>query len=76
MNKINLISCIFQLISGLILVGLAIFYFVVRNWLNGIIFLVVGIIFVAMPIRSFFMARKAKRDEEEQKNSGEKHGFL
>lgn len=76
MNKINLISCIFQLISGLILVGLAIFYFVVRNWLNGIIFLVVGIIFVAMPIRSFFIVRKAKRDEEEQKNSGEKHGFL
>ena len=74
MNKLTLITYIFQIVGGLVLIGLSVYYFAIDNWINGLIFLAIGAVFVIMPVRSFLKARKQK--EEEEKNNRNKRGFL
>lgn len=74
MNKLTLITYIFQIVGGLVLIGLSVYYFAIDNWINGLIFLAIGAVFVIMPVRSFLKARKQK--EEEEKNNRNNRGFL
>lgn len=76
MNKLTLVSYILQIVGGLVLAGIAVYCFITNVIVNGVIFLGVGAVFIVMPIRSIYKARKQKREEEENKNSGNKRGFL
>ena len=74
MNKFNLVAYILQILGGLVLAGLAVYYFAIDNWINGLIFLAIGAVFVIMPVRNLLKARKQK--EEEEKNNRNNRGFL
>lgn len=76
MNKFNLVAYILQIAGGLVLAGLAVYYFAIKNWVNGSIFLAIGAVFVIMPVRSILKARKQKREEEEKRESANRRGFL
>lgn len=76
MNKFVLITYIFQLVSGLTLIGISVFYFISGNRINGFVFLGVGAVFVVIPIKNFFTARKQKREEKEKASRPERHDFI
>lgn len=63
MNKFSLATVILQLISGLVLIGISIYYYTADKKLNCVIFLVVGIIFVVRPIYTLCKQGRSKNDE-------------
>lgn len=82
MKKIDiykLITAILQLVGGLVLIGISVYYYFAEQTLNFYIFLAVGIIFVILPVISFIRAFLKKEDKTEDGNSGgdkPKRGFL
>lgn len=65
MNKYNLISAIIQLVLALVLVGISIYYLVINEIPSFVIFLVVGIIFIALSIRTIYKWFKEKKGGKE-----------
>ena len=63
MNKLNLISAIFQLVSALVLVGISVYYYTVGNLPSFGIFLGVGIIFIVMSVRTLYKIFKNRKEE-------------
>ena len=63
-NKYKFISAIIQLVLALVLVGIGVYYFFVDQMTNFILFLVVGIIFIGLSVRTIIKWCKDKKDEE------------
>lgn len=70
MNKFTLVTAILQLVSGLVLIGISIYYYTVSNINNFVLFLVVGIIFAVLPFRTFYKLYKSKKNGEGQEVDG------
>lgn len=69
MSKLNLVSAIFQFVAALALVGVSVYYYVVGNTFNFVMFLVIGIVFAAMAgyaVYKFVKKRKRDRDDGEE----------
>ena len=78
MKLVNVISAVAQAVCGLVLTGLSIYYFTLEDYPKFGVFLGVGIVFVALPVRSWFRYKK-QRDAErrtEEENNPKKGGFL
>ena len=77
MNRLSLISAIIQAISGLVLIGLSVYYYTLDEMTKFAVFAAVGVIFIILPARTFYKRYKSRK-EEEKKNAEEhgKHGFL
>ena len=77
MNKLTLVSAVVQAVCGLVLSGLSIYYFTLEDYTKFGVFLVVGIVFIILPVRTFVRYRKWK---ELEKRTGQdeppKKGFL
>lgn len=63
-NKYKLISAIIQLVLALVLVGIGVYYFFVDQMTNFILFLIVGIVFIGLSVRTIIKWYKDKKDEE------------
>ncbi len=77
-DKYKLFTAIFQLISGLVLIGISVYYYFTAQVQNFYIFLIVGIIFVVMPVFTFVKMLLSK-DDKDDKNGGNEpphKGFL
>lgn len=70
MNKFTLVTAILQLVSGLVLIGISIYYYTVSNINNFVLFLVVGIVFAVLPFRTFYKLYKSKKNGEGQEGDG------
>ena len=73
MTRLTLYTAIAQLICGLILAGLSIYYCVIADYTKFAVFSVVGLSFIALPIRTFFLYRKQRKAEEEREKSEHKN---
>ena len=73
----KLITAVLQLAGGLALIGISVYYYFIENTLNFYLFLIVGIIFVVIPVYSFVKAiiKKDKKDDDGE-NDKPKRGFL
>lgn len=67
-NKYKLISAIIQLVLALVLVGIGVYYFFVDQMTNFILFLIVGIVFIGLSVRTIIKWYKDKKDEENKEN--------
>ena len=76
MKKLTVISLVFEALSGLALIGIAIFYATVKDNVKFAVFLVVGVIFVIMPARTVYKYFKAKADEKRQREEENRHDFI
>ena len=63
MSKFNLIAAIFQIVSALALVGISVYYYMVGNIVNFTIFLGVGVLFLAMSVRTMYKYCKDRKDK-------------
>lgn len=76
LDKYKLITAIFQLVSGLVLIGISVYYYVTGQTQNFFIFLVIGIIFVVMPVITFIKMFLSKNKDDDDENGGKPKGFL
>ena len=73
MNRLTLYTAIAQLICGLVLAGLSVYYIVIEEYTKFGVFLAVGIVFIALPIRAYFRYKKQQKYEEEKGKSENNH---
>ncbi len=76
LDKYKLITAIFQLVSGLVLIGISVYYYVTGQTQNFFIFLVIGIIFVVMPVITFIKMFLSKNKDDDDEKGGKPKGFL
>lgn len=67
-NKYKLISAIIQLVLALVLVGIGVYYFFVDQMTNFILFLIVGLVFIGLSVRTIIKWYKDKKDEGNEEN--------
>lgn len=61
MNKSSLISAIIQAVCALIIIGIAIYYIAVDDVQRFAVFLIVGIVFLALSARTIYKYFKKKK---------------
>lgn len=76
MNRFTLIRVILEFASALVLIGIAVYYLISGNSMEGLIFLGVGIIFILSPAWRLYKELKAKKKCEEEENNNNKRGFI
>ncbi len=63
-----MISSVLQLLGGGALIGISVYYWFAENTVNFYVFLIVGIVFVIMPLfyfyRTFFKKPPDKKDDD------------
>ena len=67
-NKYKLISAIIQLVLALVLVGIGVYYFFVDQMTNFILFLIVGLVFIGLSVRTIIKWYKDKKDDGNEEN--------
>lgn len=68
MNRYKLASAIIQIVLALVLVGIALYYLIIDEAVSGVLFLVVGIVFIALSIRTIYKWMKERKNEEKNNN--------
>lgn len=63
MKNVNLISAIIQLVLAIVLVGIAVYYLIIEDISAFLLFLIVGIIFIALSVRAIYKWNKSKGGE-------------
>lgn len=76
MNKLSLFSSIVQAISGLTLIGIAIYYYLSNDMTKFWVFLAVGAVFVVLPIRTVYKYIKGKQDKKREEENKNRHDFI
>lgn len=61
MNKFSLASAIIQAVCALIIIGIAIYYFVTDDIQKSVVFLLAGIVFLALSARTIYKYFKKKK---------------
>lgn len=65
-DKYKFISAIIQLVLAIVLVGISVWYLIKDDVENFLLFLIVGIIFIALSIRSILKLKKSNKDNEDK----------
>lgn len=65
-DKYKFISAIIQLVLAIVLVGISVWYLIKDEVENFLLFLIVGIIFIALSIRSILKLKKSNKDNEDK----------
>lgn len=66
MEKNGLLVLIFEIVCGLVCIGLGIYYACCGKGTNAAVFLVVGAGCMVMAVRAFITIRKKKKDKEKE----------
>lgn len=66
-DKYKFIRAIIELVCGIILLGISVYYLVVHNTSAFVLFLVVGILCIALPVRTIYKLRKQDKDGKDKK---------
>lgn len=66
MEKNSLLVIIFEIVCGLVCIGLGIYYICCGKGTNAAVFLVVGAGCLVMAVRAFITMRKKKKDKEKE----------
>ena len=72
MEKNGLLVIIFEIVCGLVCIGLGVYYICCGKGTNAAVFLVVGAGCVVMAVRTFIALRKKKKDKEKNEDSENK----
>lgn len=66
-DKYKFIRAIIEIVCAVILLGISVYYLVVNNMSAFVLFLVVGIICIALPVRTIYKLRKQDKDGKDKK---------
>lgn len=63
-DKYKFISAIIQLVLAVVLVGISVYYVLTDEIANFLLFLIVGIIFIASSIRTILKLKKGNKESQ------------
>lgn len=66
-NKYKFIRAIIEIVCAVILLGISVYYLIVDNMSAFALFMVVGIICIALPVRTILKLRKQDKDGKDKK---------
>lgn len=69
-----MVATVLNLVCGLVLAGLSVYYFTVQSYVSGGVFLAVGLFCVASSVYKFFKSRRHKPSGENKKDGEDGRG--